>query len=551
MKFDSLTYRYPSRRELTFARKGMVCTSQPLAAQAGLDTLKAGGNAVDAAVATAAAMTVLEPTSNGLGSDAFALVWLEEKKELLGLNASGRAPRAISAEIVKAKGYEAMPQRGWIPVMVPGAPSAWAELTKKYGKRTLRENLEPAIQYAREGYAVTPTIAKLWKSGYEVFDRIRAEAVGKAETEGAAWVLPWFEHFAPEGRAPQAGEIWKSEEMAKSLTMIAETDAECYYRGELAEKMDAFSRETGGYLRKEDLADYWCEWVTPIHVNYRGYDAWEIPPNGDGIIALMALNTLKNFTFETGYDSRQSAETCHRQLEAMKMAFADGTRYVADRKFMTVTEEELLAPAYGAARAALIGDTAKQPEYGDPRSGGTIYLCTADSDGNMVSFIQSNYSGFGSGIVIPGTGISLQNRGYNFSLEETSENCLGPGKKSFHTIIPGFLTKDGEAVGPFGVMGAFMQPQGHVQVLMNLIDFGLNPQEALDAPRWQWVREKKVQLEPSFPQETARQLAAMGHEIEYASESISFGRGEMILKGENGVYCGASEPRAAGTVAAW
>lgn len=573
MKFDAQNYRYPSRRELVYARKGMVCTSQPLAAQAGLDTLKAGGNAVDAAVATAAAMTVLEPTSNGLGSDAFALVWLEEKKELLGLNASGRAPKGITAELVKAQGYQEMPQRGWIPVMVPGAPSAWAELTKKYGKRTLRENLEPAIRYAKEGYAVTPTIAKLWNSGYGIFDGIRraaeqfsglaaglsgemhAETAEELCSEGsakkAAWVEPWFAHFAPEGRAPQAGEVWRSEDMARSLELIGESWAEEYYRGGLAEKMDAFSRETGGYLRKEDLAAYWCEWVKPIHVKYRGYDAWEIPPNGDGIIALMALNILKNFTFEAGYDSRQSAENCHKQLEAMKMAFADGTRYVADRRYMKVTEEELLAPEYGAARAACIGDTARLPEYGDPKSGGTIYLCTADSDGNMVSFIQSNYSGFGSGVVIPGTGISLQNRGYNFSLDETSVNFLEPGKKSFHTIIPGFLTKDGEAVGPFGVMGAFMQPQGHVQVLMNMIDFGLNPQEALDAPRWQWIKGKKVQLEPSFPQETAGKLAEMGHETEAASDSSSFGRGEMILKLGNGVYCGAAEPRAAGTVAAW
>ena len=546
MNFDYQTYRYPSRKECVFARKGMVCTSQPLAAQAGLDVLKAGGNAVDAAVATAAAMTVLEPTSNGLGSDAFALVWLEEKKELLGLNASGRAPKSITAEEVRAQGYTEMPQRGWIPVMVPGAPSAWAELTAEYGKRTLRENLEPAIRYAREGYAVTPTIAKLWASGYEVFDAIRNESGTRP-----SWLEPWFAHFAPAGRAPQAGEVWSSPQMAASLEKIADSGAKEFYQGSLAEQMDAFSRETGGYLRKEDLADYWCEWVKPIHVNYRGYEVWEIPPNGDGIIALMALNTLNNFTFEEGDENRRSAETCHKQLEAMKMAFADGKRYVADRRFMTVSEEQLLDPAYGAKRAALIGDQAREPECGDPRSGGTIYLCTADGDGNMVSFIQSNFSGFGSGVVIPGTGISLQNRGYNFYLDEAAENCLGPGKKAFHTIIPGFLTKDGEAVGPFGVMGAFMQPQGHVQVVMNLLDFHLNPQEALDAPRWQWIRGKKIQLEPEFPQETAKKLAELGHEIEYASDRISFGRGEMIVKLENGVYSGASEPRAAGTTAAW
>jgi len=544
MKFDNTTYRYPSRREAVFAGKGMVCTSQPLAAQAGLEILKAGGNAVDAAVATAAAMTVLEPTSNGLGSDAFALVWLEEKKELLGLNASGRAPRSLTAAMVREMGYAAMPVRGWIPVMVPGAPSAWAELTEKYGNLTLEENLAPAIGYAREGYPVMPTASVLWGDGYRVFDAIRAQ-------EAPDWVNPWFDHFAPKGRAPRAGEIWKSEEMADTLEKIAVSQAAAFYRGELAEKIDAFSRETGGYIRKEDMESYWCEWVKPIHINYRGYDIWEIPPNGDGIIALMALNTLKQFSFEAGYEAREAAETCHRQLEAMKMAFADGMRYVSDRRTMTVTEDELLSDAYAAERAARIGESARRPEAGDPRSGGTIYLCTADREGNMVSFIQSNYNGFGSGIVVPGTGISLQNRGCGFSLDEASENCLGPGKKSFHTIIPGFLTKDGEAVGPFGVMGAFMQPQGHVQVMMNLIDFHLNPQEALDAPRWQWIGEKRIQLEPSFPKETAEELRRKGHEIEYAKNSLTFGRGEMILKTADGVYCGAAEPRAGGTVAAW
>lgn len=544
MKFDNTTYRYPSRREAVFAGKGMVCTSQPLAAQAGLEILKAGGNAVDAAVATAAAMTVLEPTSNGLGSDAFALVWLEEKKKLLGLNASGCAPRSLTAAMVREMGYAVMPVRGWIPVMVPGAPSAWAELTEKYGNLTLEENLAPAIGYAREGYPVMPTASVLWGEGYQVFDAIRVQ-------EAPDWVNPWFDHFAPKGHAPRAGEIWKSEEMADTLEKIAVSQAAAFYRGELAEKIDAFSRKTGGYIRKKDMESYWCEWVRPIHINYRGYDVWEIPPNGDGIIALMALNILKQFSFEAGYEARETAETCHRQLEAMKMAFADGIRYVSDRRTMTVTEDELLSDAYAAERAARIGENARRPEAGDPRSGGTIYLCTADREGNMVSFIQSNYNGFGSGIVVPGTGISLQNRGCGFSLDEESENCLGPGKKSFHTIIPGFLTKDGEAVGPFGVMGAFMQPQGHVQVMMNLIDFHLNPQEALDAPRWQWIGEKRIQLEPSFPKKTAEELRRKGHEIEYAENSLTFGRGEMILKTADGVYCGAAEPRAGGTVAAW
>ena len=543
MEFNHMEYRYPSRREAIFAKNGMVCTSQPLAAQAGLDILKQGGNAVDAAVATAAAMTVLEPTSNGIGGDAFALVWLERKKELLGLNASGKTPRLINADKVRKSGCKEMPVRGWLPVMVPGAPSAWAEMTEKYGCLTLEENLEPAIRYAKEGYPVTPVIAGLWNAAFELFGKIRRE---EQDTD---WLEPWFHHFAPEGHAPKAGEILKSGDMEETLKKIAGTGARDFYIGELACKIDEFFCRTGGYLRKQDLEGYWCEWVKPIHIGYRDYEVWEIPPNGDGIIALMALNILKNFEFES--DGRENAETCHRQLEAMKLAFADGTRYVADPKSMTVTAAELLSGSYGRMRSGLIGKTAGTPNAGDPRSGGTIYLCTADREGNMVSFIQSNFNGFGSGVVVPGTGISLQNRGCAFTLDGKSENCLGPEKKAFHTIIPGFLTKGGEAVGPFGVMGAFMQPQGHVQVLMNMIDFKLNPQEALDAPRWQWIKDKKVQVEPLFPKELAKQLSARGHEVEAVESAVSFGRGEMILKDKNGVYCGAAEPRAGGHVAAW
>ena len=556
MEFDYQNYRYPSRRETVFARNGMVCTSQPLAAQAGLEILKAGGNAVDAAVATAAAMTVLEPTSNGLGSDAFALVWLEETKELLGLNASGRAPEHISASRVKAMGYQKMPDRGWIPVMVPGAPSAWAELTEKYGRLSLEENLAPAIRYAREGYPVSPTAATLWDAAFQMFDGMRDEGNGLSGFSDDAephptWLQPWFSHFAPKGRAPRAGEVWKSEDMAVSLEKIAATGAKAYYQGELAQAISEFAEKTGGFIRKSDMEDYWCEWVKPIHINYRGYDVWEIPPNGDGIIALMALNILKQFEIPGGLEGRQSESVCHRQLEAMKMAFADGQHYVTDPRAMNVTQEQLLADGYAKERAAQIGEKAEFPQIGDPNSGGTIYLCTADGEGNMVSFIQSNYKGFGSGVVVPGTGISLQDRGCSFSLDEAQANVLAPKKKAFHTIIPGFLTKDGEAVGPFGVMGAFMQPQGHVQVLMNLIDFGLNPQEALDAPRWQWIHGKEIEVEPSFPRETADQLMKRGHQIRYAADSLSFGRGEMILRTEEGVLCGAAEPRAGGTVAAW
>ena len=535
MKFDALKYSYPSRRSVVYARKGMVCTTQPLAAQAGLDMIKAGGNAIDAAIATAACMTVLEPTANGIGGDAFALVWTNGK--LHGLNASGKAPMAITAEKVRELGHTKMPERGWIPVMVPGAPSAWAELSKKFGRLPLTKVLEPAIRYAREGVAMTPLTAYSWQKAYKQFKEILKDECHRG----------WFETFAPDGKVPGPGEIWKSEGHANTLELIAKTGAEAFYRGELADKIDAFSRETGGFLRKEDLEAYWCEWVDPIHINYKGYDVWEIPPNGDGIIALMALNILKGFEF----NCRDCADTFHKQLEAMKLAFADGKRYVADARYMTVKTEDMLRDAYAAERRALITDVAQEPEPGEPTKGGTIYLCTADGEGNMVSYIQSNYMGFGSGVVVPGTGISFQDRGASFSLNDEDENCLGPGKKVFHTIIPAFLTKDGEAVGPFGVMGGPMQPQGHVQVVMNTVDFLMNPQEALDAPRWQWTGGKKIQEERSFPFAVTEELVRRGHEISVLPENITFGRGQIIWRNEDGVLCGASEPRADGIVAAW
>lgn len=535
MKFDPLKYHYPSRRSVVYARRGMVCASQPLAAQAGLDMLKEGGNAVDAAIAAAACLTVLEPTSNGLGSDAFALVWTGGK--LHGLNASGRAPRSISAGLVRELGYDEMPARGWVPVMVPGAPSAWDELSQKYGRLPLEAVLAPAIGYAEEGCAVTPVISRLWGNAYREFSR----------TFQAPCFAPWFETFAPQGRAPRAGEVWRSPGHAASLRKIAATGAKAFYQGELADRMDAFSQKTGGYLRKSDLEDYWCEWVEPICVDYRGYQVWELPPNGDGVVALMALAILEGFAFP----HRDCADTMHKQLEAMKLAYTDGKRYVADPEAMRVTAGELLSKEYAARRRSLIGEEALTPEPGDPKGSGTVYLCAADGEGNMVSYIQSNYMGFGSGIVVPGTGISLQNRGANFSLDERMDNCLGPGKKSFHTIIPAFLTKNGEAVGPFGVMGGFMQPQGHVQVVMNTVDFHMNPQEALDAPRWQWVGGKKVQVERGFPFGITEELVRRGHEISVLPESITFGRGQVIWRDEQGTLCGGTEPRADGTVAAW
>ena len=536
MNFDYLNHPYASQRTTTFAKNGMVATSQPLAAQAGLDILKKGGNAIDAAIATAACLTVVEPTSNGIGGDAFALVWT--KGELHGLNASGPAPKSISIDAVKAKGHESMPTFGLVPVTVPGVPGAWAELSRRFGKLPLTEVLQPAIEYAEMGYPLSPVLAKYWNAAYEKFKEMFTTDEYK----------PWFDTFAKEGKAPQVGDVWKSQGHADTLRSIAETNAESFYRGELADKIDQFSKEHGGFISKEDLADYKPEWVQPIKVNYRGYDVWEIPPNGQGIVALMALNMMKGYELT----EKESVETYHKQIETMKLAFADGKKYVTDPEKMSVSSEQLLSEEFAQTRRNLIGDVALTPEPGTPPSGGTVYLATADGEGNMVSFIQSNYMGFGSGIVIPGTGIGLQNRGHDFSLDPTHENALEPGKKTYHTIIPGFLTKDNEAVGPFGVMGGYMQPQGHAQVVMNTVDFNLNPQAALDAARWQWMEGKKVLVEPSFPAHIAQALARKGHQIQVALDGGGFGRGQIIWRDpKTGVLAGGTESRTDGAVAAW
>lgn len=536
--FDPLKYEYPSRRGVIYGAKGMVATSQNLAAEAGLDILKKGGNAIDAAIATAAVLAVVEPMCNSIGSDSFALVWVDGK--LHGLNASGPAPKLASREAVLAKGIEEIPEYGMVPMTVPGTVSGWVEMSEKFGKLPFEELLEPAIRYAEEGFPVSPITAWTWEQCFDKFYRI-------FDLEKNPEYAEWFKEYAPLGRAPKAGEIWKSQATADTLKKIAATKGEAFYSGELADKMSDFCEKNGGFLRKEDLASYKAEWVEPIKVNYRGYDVWEIPPNGHGIVALMALNILNNF--ELG--PRDSADTYHKQLEAMKLAFVDGKRYVADPKFMKVSVEQLLSPEYAKERAALIGEKAIMPEVGKPDKGGTVYLATADEEGNMVSFIQSCYWNFGSGVVVPGTGICMQNRGHNFSMDPEAENCIGSGKKSYHTIIPSFLTKDGEAIGPFGVMGAFMQPQGHVQVVMNTVDFHLNPQQALDAPRWQWVGDKEIWVERNFPYAATEELERRGHEVKVPANFLDFGRGQIIWRLSNGTYIGGTEPRGDGCVAAW
>ncbi|CAM3187932.1 gamma-glutamyltransferase family protein [Filibacter tadaridae] len=533
---DHLYHPYQSKRHTVFARKGMVATSQPLASSAGLEIMQKGGNAIDAAIATAAALTVVEPTSNGIGGDAFALVWVKDK--LYGLNASGPAPATLTPEAVKALGHDKIPAHGVIPITVPGTPAAWAELSRKFGKLSLKEVLAPAIRYAEEGFPLTPILGKYWGMAYKRF---------KEQCTGDEFNA-WFETFAPDGRAPKTGEMWSSPGHAKTLKAIADTDARDFYEGEIADKIDAYMKKHGGFLSKEDLATYKPEWVEPISVNYKGYDVWEIPPNGHGMVTLMALNIYKKLS----KPEWQSTQTIHEQIESMKLAFIDGKAFITEKADMPVETAHLLSDDYAEKRVKLIHDEAMDPQPYELPKGGTVYLATADEEGNMVSFIQSNYMGFGSGIVVPGTGIALQNRGHDFSLDKDHPNVLKPGKRSYNTIIPGFLTKDGDAVGPFGVMGGYMQPQGHFQVVVNTVDFLLNPQATLDVPRWQWTKARKVLVEPEFPNYLVQSLIRKGHEVKISPDGGGFGRGQIIWRNaETGVLRGGTESRTDGALAVW
>jgi len=408
------------------------------------------------------------------------------------------------------------------------------------GRLPLRSVLSPAIEYARKGFAVSVTTAYNWELAFKRY----------APMEGPEF-QGWTCVFAPLGRAPKPGEVFASDVLADTLEKIADTDGEAFYRGDVAEKIAAFAHETGGFLTAEDLAGFAPEWMEPIGTDYRGYKVWEMPPNGQGICALIALNVLKGFDLH----ERDSTETFHRQIEAIKLGFADAHRYVADQRFCFVPVQELLNDRYSDARRKLVSDRATDFEPGDPKSGGTVYLATADKseDGEvtMVSFIQSNYAGFGSGVVCPETGVAFNNRGACFSLAPEHPNALAGGKRPYNTIIPAFLSKEGIPIGPFGVMGGFMQPQGHLQVVSNVVDFGMNPQEALDAPRWQWIKGLQVDVEPGFPADSARALARLGHEIVPQLSANDFGRGEIIWLTEHGTFAGATEPRTDGCVAAW
>ena len=536
--FDPLKQKYPSRRYPIYAMGGMINSSSPQASSAGLEILAKGGNAMDAAAATAAALTVTEPTSNGIGSDTFALIWSEKDKKLYGLNSSGRSPMLATAERLRQDGAvvdDKMPCFGWAPVNVPGAPKAWAAINERFGRLSLAEDMAPAVRLAAEGYPCSPNHSSRWKIAY---DRFSSVLKGECFEE-------WFRVFAPQGRAPEAGEIVCLPDHAATLEEIGRTNAESFYTGRIARLIDAESKKYGGYLRYEDLAAHEALWVEPISVNYRGYDVFELPPNGQGIVVLMALNIMKEFSFS----EELTEETCHRQIEAIKASFADAFRTVTDPEYMTFDYNRYLMPEYGAAKAAEITDRAQVWTDDAPSKSGTVYFCCADSEGNMVSFIQSNYLGFGSGVVVKGTGIALADRGVDFSLDPGHVNYLQPGKRSYHTIIPGFLMKEGRPVGPFGVMGGYMQPQGHIQLLSNFIDFNMDPQQALDAPRWQWMRDGSVIVEESFDEKIIRSLRERGHDIRVTDDVAEFGRGQMIVRLDNGVLVGGTESRTDSNIA--
>jgi len=530
-------------RKPLYAPRGAVATSQPLAAGAGLEVLRRGGNAVDAAIATAITLAVVQPGSNDIGSDLFALVW--DGTALHGLNASGRSPAALNGDLVRgnapisfpsalggrqAEAAEVMPAWGWLPVTVPGAPAGWRDLHARFGSLPFADLFADAVHYAEHGFPVSRNVAYGWERAATL---LHARLVGPEYAE-------WARVFTPGGRAPGEGERFRNPDAARTLRLIAQTESDAFYKGEIAQRLAEFAAATGGLLTTEDLAKHTSTWVDPIGTRYRDHEVWEIPPNGQGIAALITLNILE------GLDPPASpVERVHRQIEAMKLGFADAQAYVADPDAAPAPVAGLLDKEYAARRRALITDEAGNPPPGDPARGGTVYLCTADANGLMVSLIQSNYMGFGSHVVAPGTGFTLQNRGAGFSLDAAHPNAVGPQKRPFHTIIPGFLTRDGQPVGPFGVMGGHMQPQGHVQLIQSTVDDGLDPQAALDAHRWYWHTGREVHVESGLLGAAGLdELRRRGHSI--TMDSAFFGYGQAIWRTRDGGYAAGSEPRADG-----
>jgi gamma-glutamyltranspeptidase/glutathione hydrolase len=542
---DRLTGEPFATRSEVIATHGMACTSQPLATQAALDILKSGGNAIDAAIAANAVLGLVEPTGNGMGGDLFAIVWDAASGQLYGLNASGRSPRSLTLDYFIENGYRRIPATGPLPVSVPGCVDGWFELHRRFGSIPMEEVLQPAITYAREGFPVTELIAYYW--------------------ENNARYLSHFPNvsdvFMPGGSAPAKGEIFKNPALANTLETIAEKGRETFYKGDIARTISDFIQEQGGFLSFEDLAAHTSEWVTPMSVNYRGFDVWELPPNGQGIAALQILNILEGYDIVAmGFGS---AEYIHHFTEAKKLAFEDRARYYADPAFNELDYTLLLTDAYAAGRRALINSNraARRYDAGEIEHGNTIYLTVADEAGNMVSLIQSNYRGMGSGMCPPGLGFILQDRGELFSLEKGHHNVYAPGKRPFHTIIPAFITKDGQPLISFGLMGGSMQPQGHAQVVVNLVDFGMNLQEAGDAPRIRHAGSSQptgeqmtdggtLYLETGIAYSEIRKLLGMGHQVQFSRGG--YGGYQAIKRDpDTGVLYGASESRKDGQAAGW
>jgi gamma-glutamyltranspeptidase/glutathione hydrolase len=580
-QIDRITGKNFATRSEVLARHGVVCTSVPAATQVGVEILKRGGSAVDAAIAANATLGLMEPVSNGIGGDLFAIVYSAQENKLYGINGSGRSPLGLSYDQMKAAlaklHRETIPPVGMLPISVPGTVDAWAELHKKFGKLKLSDDLAPAIRYAEEGFPVTELIAYYWGFGPRLYKGLPGAFLETYTLDG-------------KGRTPAKGDIFKNPVLAKTLRLIGEKGRDVFYKGEIADKIDAFMRANGGFLRKIDFEKHVSTWVEPVSVNYRGYDVFELPPNGQGVAALQILNILEGFDLRAM--GRNSLETLHAMIEAKKIAWADRAKFYADPAFAKIPLAGLLSKSYSAERRKLIdpNHAAKTVEAGNPQSGAgapplrsagisgrgqagsspaldqgdTIYMCTADDEGNMVSLIQSNYRGMGSGIVVPGLGFMFQDRGELFSMDPQHANVYAPGKRPFHTIIPGFVMKDGKPWEAFGVMGGGMQPQGHVQVLTNQIDFGLNVQEAGDASRWQHEGDNEptgekmtqsggyVEVESGIPYETVRELRKKGHDVRF---DVGGYGGYQAIKVEmhNGqrVYVGASESRKDGMAAGY
>lgn len=552
--FDRITGKDFASRSEVIATEAMAATSHPLATQIALDMMKQGGNAIDAAIAANAALGLMEPTGNGIGGDLYAMIWDAKSGKLYGLNASGRSPLGLSYDTLKAEleklGRTDLPPHGMLPISVPGTIDGWFEMHKKFGKLPMPQLLQPTIDYAEKGFPVTELIAYYWDRSVPILSPQPGDFKGT---------------FTINGKAPAKGQIFKNPGLAYTLRTVAKEGRDAFYRGEITRKIDKFMTENGGYLRFADFANHRSDWVEPVGVDYKGYTLWELPPNGQGIAALQMLQILKNFDLAAlGYNT---PESIHLMVEAKKLAFEDRAKFYADMDFYKTPISKLISEEYGRERAKLIGQRAAQRvDAGNPHlyEGDTIYMTTADKDGNMVSLIQSNYRGMGSGVVVPGLGFVFQDRGQLFSMDKNHANVYEPGKRAFNTIIPAFVTKDNKPLISYGVMGGAMQPQGHVQILVNMVDFGMNLQEAGDAARWQHLGSTEptdgqdaylknggyIEVERGIPFETVRELQKRGHDVRYGLGG--YGGYQAIMKDHiNGVWIGASESRKDGQAAGY